>query len=784
MAPIEPGIVRIDHRWLRVIPALVVVFFAANPVSRGGASAEPSVGPYVGPEAGTPASPAPPPHNQAYPTAAWNGENFLVVWSDERKWTGFDVWGARVRSDGAVIDRVGLPLSTQSASEYQPAVASDGSNFLVVWEDHRDGDTKSDIYATRVTAQGEALDPDGLRISDHPTNEKSPDIAWTGTHYVVVWMDARGGTTDVWGVRVTSDGEVLDPSAIQLTSAAEAQLLPKVASRGPTSLVVWQDGRSDDGTDVFGARLTSDGEVLDPEGIAIADTPSKKITPEIGWGRSSYLVTWEERDLEEIRAARVAPDGTVLDPESIVVGAGETVSWPAPVAAVGGRFLVAWSVNDEEPDDALLGARVDADGVVLDTDPIVLASEGQYEILPSMATDGRRFLVVWIDSLEISVTGYDVRGVFVSTSGQILPPSRFLISRSAAEQAPAELAWNGEVFLATWTEAQDAGAEIYASRIEADGTILDPEPLFVASVTYSFQLTGVASDGQDFLVVWMALLEDGADVLGLRVGADGAILDPEPIRISDRTGNQYNPEVVWGGESYLVLWQDTGLYAARVSRDGKVRDPSGIKVASWWGYPRFAAAASNGQTWMVVWATQRSATNHKFDVKGVRVDHDGHVVDRRRIVFGRDVQYPAGLDVASQGSAFLVTWVENRPDRDAVKARRANAGGLLLDARPFTISEGGWLLESSAGWSGATYLVAWQDRTNFPGNVVGARVTVDGAVLDPEGIVISATPESERAPNAVAGPRGSVAVAYLRLAPEHMYGSVERAFFRLVGGAN
>jgi hypothetical protein len=49
-------------------------------------------------------------------------------------------------------------------AEAVPAVAFDGANFLVTWQDCR-SDTSFDIYAARVTPQGTVLDPNGIPVS-------------------------------------------------------------------------------------------------------------------------------------------------------------------------------------------------------------------------------------------------------------------------------------------------------------------------------------------------------------------------------------------------------------------------------------------------------------------------------------------------------------------------------------------------------------------------------------------------------------------------------------------
>jgi hypothetical protein len=105
-----------------------------------------------------------------------------------------------------------------------PALAFDGTNFLVTWADHRAGSWNWDVYGTRVSQDGVVLDPSGIAISTAPHQQRVPDVAFDGSNYLVVWDDARAAPgVDVYGARVSSAGSVLDPSGIAITTAPQIQ---------------------------------------------------------------------------------------------------------------------------------------------------------------------------------------------------------------------------------------------------------------------------------------------------------------------------------------------------------------------------------------------------------------------------------------------------------------------------------------------------------------------------------------------------------------------------------
>lgn len=74
---------------------------------------------------------------QQFPRAIFTNNQYYVFWTDSR-FLGSDgsyaIFGARVSASGTVLDPDGKMLFKRQ-SGYAPAVAWDGSNFLVVFRD-------------------------------------------------------------------------------------------------------------------------------------------------------------------------------------------------------------------------------------------------------------------------------------------------------------------------------------------------------------------------------------------------------------------------------------------------------------------------------------------------------------------------------------------------------------------------------------------------------------------------------------------------------------------------
>ena len=339
-------------------------------------------------------------YSQTYPAIAFDGTNYLVVWTDGRSGSQ-DIYGVRVDTSGTVLDPSGILISTADDDQRCPSIAFDGTNYLVVWTDERSG--SADIYGARVTPSGDVLDTAGIPISTATDWQYSPSIAFDGTNYLVVWEDYRNGSDyDIYGARVDTSGTVLDPSGILISPADDDQRCPSIAFDGINYLVAWLDYRSYFGCDIYGARVSPSGTVLEPLGIPVSVADDEQLYPSIAFDGTNYLVVWEDwRSGSDIYGARVTSSGRVLDISGIPIStAGYAQYWPS-IAFDGTNYLVVWEdYRNGLPD--IYGAWVDTSGSVIDSFPVSTQSGIQHS--PEIAKGtGNQMLVVysgWTDSIN------------------------------------------------------------------------------------------------------------------------------------------------------------------------------------------------------------------------------------------------------------------------------------------------------------------------------------------------------------------------------------------------
>jgi len=466
---------------------------------------------------------------QQLPAVAFDGMNYLVVWGDDR--TGFDesatvnICGARVSTEGVVLDPTGIVISTTGGYESAPAVAFDGKNFLVVWQGNHKGVTG--IYAARVSAGGVAVDAKGIAISTGASAKTSPAVAFDGKNFIVAWTDAGASDfeiCDIHGARVSARGILLDNAEIVISNADYDQRAPAVAFDGENYLVVWHEepaAESEHIGIISGARLTPRGIVLDTSRFTISLARRNATSPSVAFDGKNYLVTWQEE---------VKP----FDPDNF------------------------WDIY---------GARVSTGGVVLDSGGIPVSAAMGEQSSPRVAFDDKDYFVVWEDSRG---QDWDIYGARVTPTGAVLDSGGIVISGAAGNQGSPALDFSGANCLVLWEDGRRGPssnirsygggdiplADIYGARVNVRGVPLDTAGICVSAAGGTKQYPRAAFEGRDYFVVWQEEIRGACDVYGARVTAEGSLLDKTVTAISTEMEDERFPAVAAGPSSAaLVVYQ-------------------------------------------------------------------------------------------------------------------------------------------------------------------------------------------------------------------------------------
>jgi len=200
----------------------------------------------------------------------------------------------------------------------QPSVASNGSNYLVVWQDRY---AFGDIRGARLDLDGNLIDQEAFNISAAAGTQSYPEVVAIGEHYLVVWQDRRAGSPDVYGARVSGDGMVLEKVGVPICVDSESQYFPSVGSDGEDAFVAWRDHRGktmgfihgawiqwkEDGrweieeVPVGGEDCVSDETCSDfdqscseTNGYCVSSSGAGQDRPEVASNGDNFLVSWHD----------------------------------------------------------------------------------------------------------------------------------------------------------------------------------------------------------------------------------------------------------------------------------------------------------------------------------------------------------------------------------------------------------------------------------------------------------------------------------------------------------
>jgi hypothetical protein len=677
----------------------------------------------------------------------WDGQNFLVVWPDYQiPGSIYNLLGMRVGTDGKLVDPAPVVMRAD-AEVNQVAMAHGTSEHLIVWREAVPRYSQQyDVLGARFGHDGKMLGSI-IQLGVLPTAEATPAVAFDGTNYLVAWEDRRGPVPLIYGNRVrASDGALLDGTNGFQIGSSFSSVGPAVAFDGTNWLVAFQIN----GIALGGVRLrASDRTAIDTTDlplVSILSSAGMLKPPRLVFDGAHYLLSWRQLAGSlglRHQAARIDPaTGANLD------GAGVNIATSLTsvddrnghqVAAGSGRLYAAYTQQDIFKQDVHAMMAIDIKGVfinpatgTLDGASAQLSRSAHWQEATDASSDGQHHLVVW---QEYNGTRFEIRGARVSNQdGTVLEPAGFTIGSSAtADQFMPRTASNGSNHLVVWWD----GTSLRANRVRAsDGALLDGGgtvlPAQPGAWSWESPRYQVASDGTDYLVFWTAGSDYNGPGKAVRVrGSDGALLDATPRDAGSSTASRYYARLAYSGTRYVALWLESGaggtyqLKAVRLATDATLLDATPIVVASVSGFAKDPRMAGDGENMLVTWTDISRLKGRRLRLS------DGMVLDAADLALNDKVGGEQAA-LAFDGSGFVSSWVGSvTPGISQVVAVRISRAGTVLDTPPTIVSSlpnGGWQgLALAAGADGkvlATYTV-YDDAADMQTQRIRARLLGD-----------------------------------------------------------
>jgi len=389
-------------------------------------------------------------------------------------------------------------------------------------------------------------------------------------------------------------------------------------------------------------------------------------------------------------------------------------------------FLAVWEketgvVNNTD----IYGIRMDAQGRLLDSQPIPVSCGACQKVRPVVAFDGTNFLVVWSDNREPPVGRLHLYGKLVTQAGVVLDSSEFRVCPLDSDQVEPDLCFGAGSYYCVWIDCRQYFRYPYGSRISPSGQVLDSLGVFLQLQfqDHSCYNPAVASDDSAFLVAWHDASYD--NIYGTRVTAGGLPLDSVSIVFNDRSHYVSHPSLVFGAGNYFAVWNDDhGVNGARITRQGRNLDTLSIYINSNSIYDRPSAAFAAG-AYLAVWSR---GDEYPPAIVGGRIATSGLVLDSAIPIdtFGESYRYAP--DIRSADGHFLAVW-QSDWDRYAIKGARLDSLG---QGEPFGIDRN---FQNDAQFMpalasvGTGFLTAWYDD-RLDAGIYARRITADGARPD------------------------------------------------------
>lgn len=576
--------------------------------------------------------------------------------------------------------------------------AADGARFLLAFSQDRT-DTTAGVYATRIEPDGRPVDPHGLLVARTTANASEVVVTPGNGVWLVVWVAETSGSRDVYAARLTPAGQVLDPGGVLLFNGPGDEGSLSLLFRGGTFELFWADDRNQSGSpQLFHASLSASLSVAPSATAALLDVGVSGLRdPAVTLDGAGYLVAWSDFSnglAWQPKLARLSSTFAVLDPDGIPLSSTSNDAAHLAVRATPGGAWVAW--DDESPSGP--NRNVFAQLLTPGSAPV---------LAPALVADGTREVR---KPRLVERPGPSFELFYLSSDRG----SRSVLFEDGGATAPQQVIWNSygadQVTVASMgtslLSAMTASSIVY-SWVESDaGTRQD----FNTYGNSSNPQTGVhvAAGATQWLAAWKDRQDNRDFVRVSRVAADGALLDPAGIELTWQY-YLFPPEVAVAGDVALVVWSDERtVNARRVAADGTVLDTQPLTLSS--GVSRDPVVASNGTDFLVVFRDDRTS-QYNHDLWATRVTRDGQVANRDGVLLVSRPGEQRAASLAYDGTRFVLAFTDSQ-SRDVRYGTIPSTGPLALTPSGGEPLGAATTARPSVGAGPNGALLAWEDDRN------------------------------------------------------------------------
>jgi hypothetical protein len=268
-----------------------------------------------------------------------SGQGYLAAYTGENAAGDTDVLARP-------LDDFGAPLATSNAVNATAADASGGpvvwtgDRYGIAWQDRRTGNYE--IFFNALAPSGAKIGPD-VQLTHTDDFSINPAIAWNGTDFYVAYEDRRSGAFQVWGRRV--DLEAKSPGEeLLMVDGFDASESPALAVDSKGVALAYFSGDSFSSS----IKIRFFDPNLTPTTDAITVGSGDVGPPSISRNNEDYVVVWGEKSPFAIYGAVVSSDGSILVARTLLSAPGGFSRYPT-VTGLGDRILVSYAREEDTP---------------------------------------------------------------------------------------------------------------------------------------------------------------------------------------------------------------------------------------------------------------------------------------------------------------------------------------------------------------------------------------------------------------------------------------------------
>ncbi|MCG3166143.1 MAG: hypothetical protein POELPBGB_01919 [Bacteroidia bacterium] len=424
-------------------------------------------------------------------------------------------------------------ICTETAIQEYPQLISDGNGgAIIVWSDLRNG-TNTDIYAQKIDASGAIQwTAGGVAICTLSGDQNSPVIVSDGAGgAIIAWEDYFGGlTSDIYAQRINSNGvPQWTLNGIPICTATESQNYLDIISDGAGgAIMAWEDSYGSS-IDIYIQKVSASGITLWlSDGVPICTAAGQQYTPQLAEdGSGGAIITWEDQRGADpdIYAQHINSAGTVsgLADGIAICNASGNQFVPEICSDGAGGAIFTWYDNRNGNWDIYAQKFISGGAPAWTPNGTAICTNSDDQQYPTLISDQNGgAIITWQDDSGPTTDIYAQR---INADGSLAWTANgvSICAASGEQYNPEIIADNSGGAIITWSDSRNSMTDIYAQRLNSSGeTIWSTDGAEISTATNHQSDVKIASDGNDgAILVWADLRDVVSDIYAQNACASG-----------------------------------------------------------------------------------------------------------------------------------------------------------------------------------------------------------------------------------------------------------------------